>query len=235
MSEEDERTLWCGNLSEKVTEEMLYELFLQAGPVEMVKIPRDPQNPKRQRSYAFITYAHSASIEYAINIYEGTKLFQRPLTLHRKSRNGPNQGASPRVNNNGTPNQNRGPHQQHNQSPNQQQQQSPGGYNGSLQLDQNQFGGGFNQAMFNQMLASLQGMRDTNMQMMGQLPQGHHQNKMNRSHQGQQQQQQQKPYSRGDRNSAGDEGFSRDRGRGGPNRGGGGGANHRRNDYRGRR
>lgn len=23
------RTLWCGNLSEKVTEEILYELFLQ--------------------------------------------------------------------------------------------------------------------------------------------------------------------------------------------------------------
>lgn len=29
MSEEDERTLWCGNLAEKVTEELLYELFLQ--------------------------------------------------------------------------------------------------------------------------------------------------------------------------------------------------------------
>ena len=29
MSEEDERTLWCGNLSEKVTEELLYELFVQ--------------------------------------------------------------------------------------------------------------------------------------------------------------------------------------------------------------
>jgi RNA-binding protein 7 len=27
--EEDNRTVWCGNLSEKVTEEILYELFLQ--------------------------------------------------------------------------------------------------------------------------------------------------------------------------------------------------------------
>jgi len=26
---DDERTVWCGNLSEKVTEEVLYELFLQ--------------------------------------------------------------------------------------------------------------------------------------------------------------------------------------------------------------
>lgn len=31
MSEEDERTLWCGNLSDKVTEELLYELFVQVG------------------------------------------------------------------------------------------------------------------------------------------------------------------------------------------------------------
>lgn len=26
---EDMKTLWCGNLSDKVTEEILYELFLQ--------------------------------------------------------------------------------------------------------------------------------------------------------------------------------------------------------------
>ena len=27
--DEDARTIWCGNLSEKVTEDVLYELFLQ--------------------------------------------------------------------------------------------------------------------------------------------------------------------------------------------------------------
>lgn len=27
--EVDQRTVWCGNLSEKITEEILYELFLQ--------------------------------------------------------------------------------------------------------------------------------------------------------------------------------------------------------------
>uniref|UniRef100_A0A182RH53 RRM domain-containing protein n=1 Tax=Anopheles funestus TaxID=62324 RepID=A0A182RH53_ANOFN len=85
---EDERTLWCGNLSESVTEELLYELFLQAGPLEKVKIPRD--GDRRQRSYAFITFAHACSVEYALNIFEGTALLQRPLTLHRKTRNGPN-------------------------------------------------------------------------------------------------------------------------------------------------
>uniref|UniRef100_A0A182K8X9 RRM domain-containing protein n=1 Tax=Anopheles christyi TaxID=43041 RepID=A0A182K8X9_9DIPT len=93
---EDDRTLWCGNISEKVTEEMLYELFLQAGPVENVKIPRDAD--RRQRSYAFITFAHACSVEYAMDIFEGTALFQRTLTLHRKNRNGPNPAASPQMN-----------------------------------------------------------------------------------------------------------------------------------------
>uniref|UniRef100_A0A182IQ61 Uncharacterized protein n=1 Tax=Anopheles atroparvus TaxID=41427 RepID=A0A182IQ61_ANOAO len=93
---EDERTLWCGNLSEKVTEELLYELCLLAGPIENVTIPRD--SDRRQRSYAFVTYLHACSVEYAMKIFEGTTLFKRPLTLHRKNRNGPNPAASPKEN-----------------------------------------------------------------------------------------------------------------------------------------
>ena len=33
MSSEVDRTLWVGNLHEKVTEEILYELFLQVTPI----------------------------------------------------------------------------------------------------------------------------------------------------------------------------------------------------------
>ncbi|XP_052867491.1 RNA-binding protein 7 [Anopheles cruzii] len=105
MSDEDERMLWCGNLHDKATEALLYELFLQAGPVEEVKIPRD--SDRRQRSYAFITYVHPCSVDYAINLFEGTALFQRKLTLHRKIRNGPNPAASPQMNFNTSANSNR--------------------------------------------------------------------------------------------------------------------------------
>lgn len=34
MSDEDLRTIYCANLSEKVDEELIYELFLQVG-IEM--------------------------------------------------------------------------------------------------------------------------------------------------------------------------------------------------------
>ncbi|CAK1549438.1 unnamed protein product [Leptosia nina] len=79
MSEEDTKTIWCGNLSEQVNEELLYELFLQAGPLEKVRIPRDRDG--RQRNFAFITYRHEVSVPYALNLFSGTALYNRTLSI----------------------------------------------------------------------------------------------------------------------------------------------------------
>ena len=41
MANEEDKTLWCGNLHENVTEELLYELFLQvieSGVQEIVAV-----------------------------------------------------------------------------------------------------------------------------------------------------------------------------------------------------
>ena len=38
MGSEAERTLWCGNLSDQVTEELLYELFLQVSMLETKRL-----------------------------------------------------------------------------------------------------------------------------------------------------------------------------------------------------
>ncbi|XP_021706925.1 RNA-binding protein 7-like [Aedes aegypti] len=230
MSEEDERTLWCGNLAEKVTEELLYELFLQAGPVEMVKIPQDKD--KRPRSFAFITFAHGASVEYAMNIFDGTRLFNRQLTIHKKSKNGQNAG-SPKVNN---PQQNRGQQQQQQQQ--QHQQMNLGNMPNLAQMQfANMSPGAMTQMMMQGMINQLSQQVLANM---GNMPQNMQQNKMNRNDR--QQHQQQKPYSRErdrdrgdnfsgrDRNEGGDQMFSRDRGNGR-----GDGNKKRRNEYRGRR
>ncbi|XP_047988394.1 RNA-binding protein 7 [Leguminivora glycinivorella] len=84
MIDEDNKTLWCGNLPEQVTEELLYELFLQAGPLEKVRIPRDRDG--RQKNFAFITYCHEVSVPYAMNLFRGTALFHRTLTLQCRGR-----------------------------------------------------------------------------------------------------------------------------------------------------
>ncbi|XP_068632644.1 RNA-binding protein 7 [Battus philenor] len=83
MIDEDSRTLWCGNLPEQITEELLYELFLQAGPLEKVRIPRDRDG--RQKNFAFITYCHDVSVPYAIQLFRGTALFHRTLSLQCRS------------------------------------------------------------------------------------------------------------------------------------------------------
>ncbi|CAF0847130.1 unnamed protein product [Adineta ricciae] len=78
----DRRTLYCGNLHEHVTEEMLFELFLQSGPLEAVTIKRDGR-----RSFAFITFKHEESVPYAEAIMENVSLFNRPLRLAARSAN----------------------------------------------------------------------------------------------------------------------------------------------------
>lgn len=78
--DEDCRTMWCGNLSEKVTEELLYELFLQAGPLEKVVIITQANT-----NFAFATFLHSVSVQYTIRLMEGVKLFGKILKLQPRN------------------------------------------------------------------------------------------------------------------------------------------------------
>lgn len=78
MEDSDARTIWCGNLSKRVTEELLYELFLQAAPIERVRIPKDKG---QQAQYGFVTVKHLVSVPYSIELLNGVELFGRPLNL----------------------------------------------------------------------------------------------------------------------------------------------------------
>lgn len=83
-SDDDPKTIWCGNLSEKVTQEILYELFLQAGPLKRVSIPKDKEG--RQMSYGFVTFKHEVSVQYAIQLFDGTMLYDKPIRLKPRTR-----------------------------------------------------------------------------------------------------------------------------------------------------
>ncbi|XP_077990299.1 RNA-binding protein 7-like [Glandiceps talaboti] len=75
-----DRTLWVGNLdTNRVNEELLYELFVQAGPLIDVKIAKDKDG--NRRNYAFIEFKHDVSIPYTIQLMNGIRLFNRPLNL----------------------------------------------------------------------------------------------------------------------------------------------------------
>ena len=83
VDEEQLRTLWCGGISDKVDEEILYELFQNAGPLERVVIPKDKET-KRQKNFAFIVFQHVESTQYAYDLLNGTELFRQPIRLQNK-------------------------------------------------------------------------------------------------------------------------------------------------------
>nr|XP_056716674.1 RNA-binding protein 7 isoform X1 [Euleptes europaea] len=80
---EADRTLFVGNLDPRVTEELLFELFHQAGPVIKVKIPKDRDGKPKQ--FAFVNFKHEESVPYGMSLLNGIKLFGRPLKIQFRS------------------------------------------------------------------------------------------------------------------------------------------------------
>lgn len=91
MSDEIDRTVWVGNLSDKVTDDILFELFLQAGPLEKVKVATDKDG--RSKRFAFVTFKHACSVPYTIDLMSGIPLYGYNLKLQTRpgsSHNSPN-------------------------------------------------------------------------------------------------------------------------------------------------
>lgn len=95
---DDAKTVWCGNLSDQVTEELLFELFLQAAPLERVRIPTDREG--RKSNFAFITFKHEVSVNYALQLLNGTRLFDKPINVKPRNNNSQNQVAERNVQHN---------------------------------------------------------------------------------------------------------------------------------------
>uniref|UniRef100_A0AAV2J2M5 RRM domain-containing protein n=1 Tax=Knipowitschia caucasica TaxID=637954 RepID=A0AAV2J2M5_KNICA len=106
IEEEADRTLFVRNLDSRVTEELLFELFLQAGPLVRTKIPKD--NDGKQKTFGFAVYKHEVSAPYAVQLLNGAMLFGR--TLHVQFRSGSSHGNSPGKTQNSNPANTPNPH-----------------------------------------------------------------------------------------------------------------------------
>ncbi|NWS82858.1 RBM7 protein, partial [Toxostoma redivivum] len=80
---EANRTLFVGNLDPKVTEELIFELFHQAGPVITVKIPKDRDG--RPKQFAFVNFKHEESVPYGLRLLNGIRLYGRPMRIQFRS------------------------------------------------------------------------------------------------------------------------------------------------------
>jgi len=75
-------TLYVANLDSKVDEEILWELFIQCGPLASVSLPRDRVTSCHQ-GFAFVEYKTTDDADYAIRILNMVRLFGKPLRCHK--------------------------------------------------------------------------------------------------------------------------------------------------------
>ncbi|XP_051895963.1 RNA-binding protein 7 [Pristis pectinata] len=83
VSDDANKSLFIGNLDVKVTEELLFELFLQAGPLLAVKIPRDKDGKSKQ--FAFVNFKHEESVHYGRDLLNGIQLYGRAIKIQFRS------------------------------------------------------------------------------------------------------------------------------------------------------
>jgi splicing factor 3B subunit 4 len=79
-----EATAYCGNLEEKCSEEMLWELMIQAGPVVSVHMPRDKVTGLHQ-GYGFVEFRTEEDADYAVKVMNMIRLFGKPVRVNKAS------------------------------------------------------------------------------------------------------------------------------------------------------
>ncbi|KAJ8319868.1 hypothetical protein KUTeg_001455 [Tegillarca granosa] len=77
-------TVYVGGLDDKVSEAILWELFLQAGPVVNVHMPKDRVTQSHQ-GYGFVEFMGEDDADYAIKIMNMIKLYGKPVRVNKAS------------------------------------------------------------------------------------------------------------------------------------------------------
>ncbi|ROT69652.1 putative splicing factor 3B subunit 4, partial [Penaeus vannamei] len=77
-------TIYVGGLDDKVSEGLLWELFVQAGPVVNVHMPKDRVTQQHQ-GYGFVEFMGEEDADYAIKIMNMIKLFGKPIRVNKAS------------------------------------------------------------------------------------------------------------------------------------------------------
>ncbi|GAB4820932.1 hypothetical protein N2152v2_007978 [Parachlorella kessleri] len=79
-----EATVYVGNLDPQNSEELVWELFVQAGPVVNVYLPKDRVTNAHQ-GYGFVEFRTEEDADYAIKILNMVKLYGKPIRVNKAS------------------------------------------------------------------------------------------------------------------------------------------------------
>ncbi|KAI9298801.1 RNA-binding domain-containing protein, partial [Neoconidiobolus thromboides FSU 785] len=82
LDRNQEATVYVGNLDERCTEALIWELMLQVGPVVNVHLPKDRVTQAHQ-GYGFCEFTTEEDADYCIKIMNLIKLFGKPIRVNK--------------------------------------------------------------------------------------------------------------------------------------------------------
>ncbi|KAL1992962.1 hypothetical protein VTN49DRAFT_3719 [Thermomyces lanuginosus] len=82
--QDKEATVYIGNLDERVTDSIVWELMLQAGRIVNVHLPKDRVTQQHQ-GYGFVEFMSEEDAEYAARIMNGIRLYGKPIRVNKAS------------------------------------------------------------------------------------------------------------------------------------------------------
>src|SRR6202000_670202 len=82
--QDKEATVYIGNLDERVTDSLVWELMLQAGRIVNVHLPKDRVTHTHQ-GYGFVEFQTEEDAEYAAKIMNQVRLYGNPIRVNKAS------------------------------------------------------------------------------------------------------------------------------------------------------
>ncbi len=74
--------MYIGNLDERVTDALVWELMLQAGRIVNVHLPKDRVSQTHQ-GYGFVEFISEEDAEYAARIMNQVRLYGKPIRVNK--------------------------------------------------------------------------------------------------------------------------------------------------------
>lgn len=82
--QDKEATVYVGNLDERATDSLVWELMLQAGRIVNVHLPKDRVTQTHQ-GYGFVEFISEEDAEYAARIMNQVRLYGKPIRVNKAS------------------------------------------------------------------------------------------------------------------------------------------------------
>ncbi|KAJ5127517.1 hypothetical protein N7448_008296 [Penicillium atrosanguineum] len=82
--QDKEATVYIGNLDERASDSLVWELMLQAGRIVNVHLPKDRVTQLHQ-GYGFVEFISEEDAEYASRVMNGIRLFGKPIRVNKAS------------------------------------------------------------------------------------------------------------------------------------------------------